>query len=216
ARRRAARLRRRGDRDAAEADGGQPPPAGGDRRRLPPSDAALPRVESGTPVALLARDRLSGLLDRRAGRDFRPLRRRARVHARRLVQSAPVMVPLNVWDYEALAAERLEAGAHGYYAGGAGDELTLRWNVEAYSRWQLRPRVLVDVGGCTTATTVLGHELSMPLVIAPVAFQRVAHPDGEVGMARAAADVGTAICLSTMSTSASAEVAETGAMRWFQ
>jgi len=127
-----------------------------------------------------------------------------------------VTEPLNVWDYEALAAERLDEGAHGYYAGGAGDELTLRWNVEAFVRWQLRPRVLVDVAGCTTATTVLGHELSMPLIVAPVAFQRVAHPDGEVGMARAAAAAGTAMCLSTMSTSSPTDVAATGAMRWFQ
>jgi isopentenyl diphosphate isomerase/L-lactate dehydrogenase-like FMN-dependent dehydrogenase len=133
-----------------------------------------------------------------------------------VVQSAPVTAPVNVWDYEALAAERLEPGAHGYYAGGAGDELTLRWNVEAYSRWQLRPRVLVDVSGCTTETTVLGHELSMPLLVAPVAFQRVAHADGELGMARAAAAVGTAMCLSTMSTTAPEDVSATGVMRWFQ
>ena len=123
---------------------------------------------------------------------------------------------LNVWDYEAEAARRLEAGAHGYYAGGAGDERTLRDNVEAYTRWQLRPRVLVDVAGCTTATTVLGQELSMPLAIAPVAFQRVAHPDGEVGMAKAAKDAGTAMCLSTLTTSTPADVAATGALRWFQ
>jgi isopentenyl diphosphate isomerase/L-lactate dehydrogenase-like FMN-dependent dehydrogenase len=133
-----------------------------------------------------------------------------------MVQSPSVNDPLNVRDYEALAAERLEAGAHGYYAGGAGDELTLRWNVEAFTRWQLRPRMLVDVSGCSTVTTVLGHELSMPLVVAPVAFQRVAHPDGEVGMARAAASVGTAMCLSTMATATPADVAATGAMRWFQ
>jgi isopentenyl diphosphate isomerase/L-lactate dehydrogenase-like FMN-dependent dehydrogenase len=123
---------------------------------------------------------------------------------------------LNVWDYEEEAARRLEAGAHGYYAGGAGDERTLRDNVEAYTRWQLRPRVLVDVAGCTTATTVLGQELSMPLAIAPVAFQRVAHPDGEVGMAKAAKAAGTAMCLSTLATSTPAEVAATGATRWFQ
>src|SRR6185503_11320155 len=136
--------------------------------------------------------------------------------ARRVVQSSSVTEPVNVWDYEALAAERLEAGAHGYYAGGAGDELTLRWNVEAFTRWQLRPRVLVDVSECTTAATVLGHELSMPLIVAPVAFQRVAHPDGEVGMARAAASVGTAMCLSTMATATPADVAATGVPRWFQ
>jgi isopentenyl diphosphate isomerase/L-lactate dehydrogenase-like FMN-dependent dehydrogenase len=123
---------------------------------------------------------------------------------------------LNVWDYQAEAEKRLDPGAFGYYAGGAGDEATLRDNVAAYGRWQLRPRVLVDVGGCTTATTVLGHELSVPLIVAPVAFQRVAHPDGEVGMARAAAAVGTVMCLSTMATSSPHDVAATGVQRWFQ
>lgn len=123
---------------------------------------------------------------------------------------------LNVFDYEAEAARLLEPGAHGYYAGGAGDEVTLRDNVAAYGRWLLRPRVLVDVEGCSTATTVLGQELSMPLAVAPVAFQRVAHRDGEVGMANAAGAVGTAMCLSTLSTSTPAEVAATGALRWFQ
>jgi isopentenyl diphosphate isomerase/L-lactate dehydrogenase-like FMN-dependent dehydrogenase len=127
-----------------------------------------------------------------------------------------VTAPVNVWDYEALAAERLEPGAYGFYAGGSGDELTLRWNVEAYTRWQLRPRVLVDVEGCTTRTTVLGTEVSMPLLVAPVAFQRVAHPDGELGTARAAAAAGTVMCLSTMTTFTPAEVAETGVARWFQ
>ena len=124
--------------------------------------------------------------------------------------------PLNVWDYERLAAERLDPGAHGYYAGGAGDELTLRDNVEAFRRWQLRPRVLVDVDTCTTSTTVLGQDVSMPLLIAPVAFQRVAHPDGEIGMARAAKDAGTVMCVSTMATSTPEAIAETGVPRWFQ
>jgi isopentenyl diphosphate isomerase/L-lactate dehydrogenase-like FMN-dependent dehydrogenase len=124
--------------------------------------------------------------------------------------------PLNVWDYERLAAERLERGAHGYYAGGAGDERTLRDNVEAFARWQLRPRVLVDVAACTTETSVLGHRLALPVIVAPVAFQRVAHPDGEVGMATAARDAGTVMCMSTMATSTPEQVAETGVDRWFQ
>ena len=126
------------------------------------------------------------------------------------------MEPLNVWDYEALARERLAPGPYGYYAGGAADELTLLDNVEAFRRWQLRPRALVDVEACTTATTVLGQEISMPLLVAPVAFQRVAHPDGEVAMARAALAADTIMCLSTMATSTPAEVAATGAKRWFQ
>jgi 4-hydroxymandelate oxidase len=124
--------------------------------------------------------------------------------------------PLNVWDFEALAAERLAPGAFGFYAGGAGDEWTLRENVEGFRRWLLRPRVLVDVDEASTATTVLGQEVSMPLLVAPVAFLRVAHPDGEVGMARAARAVGTGMCLSTMSTSTPAEVAATGVIRFFQ
>jgi isopentenyl diphosphate isomerase/L-lactate dehydrogenase-like FMN-dependent dehydrogenase len=124
--------------------------------------------------------------------------------------------PLNVWDYERLAEETLDPGAHGYYAGGAGDERTLRDNVEAYTRWQLRPRMLVDVDTCTTATTVLAQSVSLPGLVAPVAFQRVAHPDGEVGMARAALAADTIMCLSTLATSTPAEVAATGARRWFQ
>ena len=63
----------------------------------------------------------------------------------------------------------------------SGDERTLHENVAAYSRWQLRPRALVDVSAATTATTVLGAAVSMPLLVAPVAFQRMAHPDGEAG-----------------------------------
>jgi isopentenyl diphosphate isomerase/L-lactate dehydrogenase-like FMN-dependent dehydrogenase len=123
---------------------------------------------------------------------------------------------LNFADYEAAAAERLPAGAHGYYAGGAGDESTLRDNVEAYRRWFLRPRVLVDVSAATTATTLLGQRISLPLVVAPLAFQRGGHPDGELGMARAARAAGTIMCLSTISTSTPAEIAATNVPRWFQ
>ncbi|HYX76330.1 MAG TPA: alpha-hydroxy-acid oxidizing protein, partial [Gaiellaceae bacterium] len=79
---------------------------------------------------------------------------------------------LNVADYEHEAERLLDAGPFGYYAGGAGDEVTLRDNVAAFLRWQLRPRVLVDVGEVTTTTEVLGREVSMPLLVAPTAFHR--------------------------------------------
>src|SRR5438094_359381 len=82
------------------------------------------------------------------------------------------MEAYNVWDFERLAEEKLEPGVWGYFAGGAMDELTLRDNVAAYRRWRLRPRVLCDVAEVTTATTVLGTEVSMPLLIAPVAYRR--------------------------------------------
>src|SRR4051812_11903188 len=97
---------------------------------------------------------------------------------------------VNVADFEALAAERLEAGLLGYYAGGAGDERTLAANVAAFGRRHLRPRVLVDVSGVSAATTVLGHQVSMPVLVAPTALHRMAHADGEPGMARAAAAAG--------------------------
>ena len=123
--------------------------------------------------------------------------------------------PLNVSEYERLAEERLDPAAYGYFAGGAGDEVTLRENVEAFGRLTLRPRVLADVSGVSTATTVLGHDVSMPILVAPVAFQRLAHPDGEIAAARAAARAGTIYCLSTVATAAPADVAGEGA-RWFQ
>jgi 4-hydroxymandelate oxidase len=126
--------------------------------------------------------------------------------------------PLNVWDYERIAEETLDEAAFGYFAGGAGDEHAVRGNVEAFDHWRLRPRVLVDVGEVTANTTVLGAELSMPIIAAPVAYQRMAHPEGEVAAARAAAAAGTIMCLSSFTTSTPADVAEAAsdAPQWFQ
>jgi isopentenyl diphosphate isomerase/L-lactate dehydrogenase-like FMN-dependent dehydrogenase len=122
--------------------------------------------------------------------------------------------PVNIWDYERLAEEKLDPKAHAYYAGGAGDEVTLRDNVTAFERRKLRPRVLVDVGEITTATTVLGTEIALPVVIAPLAMQRMAHPDGEEATARAAAAAGTIMCLSSAATCAPSELKD--GRRWFQ
>jgi isopentenyl diphosphate isomerase/L-lactate dehydrogenase-like FMN-dependent dehydrogenase len=125
---------------------------------------------------------------------------------------------LNCGDFERLARETLPEGTYGYFAGGAGDEVTLRDNVAAYARWQLRPRMLVDVSEPCAPTTALGRKVSMPLLVAPTAFHRLASPEGEVATARAAASVGTVMCLSTLATSTPAEVAAAapGAPRWFQ
>src|SRR2546423_3606287 len=126
--------------------------------------------------------------------------------------------PISVADYERLAFEALGAGPHGYFAGGAGDERTLRENVEAFRRWQLRPRALVNVAETSAATTAIGRDISFPVIVAPVAFQRLAHEDGELGMARAAAGAGTIMCLSTIGTARPSEVAAAapGGARWFQ
>jgi isopentenyl diphosphate isomerase/L-lactate dehydrogenase-like FMN-dependent dehydrogenase len=125
---------------------------------------------------------------------------------------------INVADFERIASEKLDAGTLGYFAGGAGDELTLRDNVAAWGRWRLRPRVMVDVSEVTTAAELLGGPVSMPLLVAPVAYQRLVDPEGEIGMARAAAAAGTVMCLSTLATTRPSELAAatpTG-RRWFQ
>src|SRR5215207_8599680 len=125
---------------------------------------------------------------------------------------------VNVSDFERAAAERLEAGVLGYFAGGAGDELTLRDNVAAWERWRLRPRMLTGIAEWDAGTELLGGRLSMPVLVAPVAFQRLVDPGAEAGMARAAAAAGTAMCLSTLATALPAEVAEAapGGRHWFQ
>ena len=126
--------------------------------------------------------------------------------------------PLNIADLERLAAEKLQPGTHGYFAGGAGDERTLRRNAEAFEGWELWPRVLVDVSEISTRATVLGTQLEIPILVAPVAFQLLAHPDGEAGMARAAAAAGTVLCLSSLTSTRPAEVAEAApeGRRWMQ
>ncbi len=126
--------------------------------------------------------------------------------------------PINVADFERAAAAKLDAGTLGYFAGGAGDELTLRENVAAWSRWRLRPRVLAGVGEVSAAAEVLGGPVALPVLVAPVAYQRLVDPEGEVGMARAAAAAGTVMCLSTLATTLPSELAAAvpSGRRWFQ
>lgn len=125
---------------------------------------------------------------------------------------------LTLDDAERLAEKVVPPDAWGYIAGGGGDERTLRWNREAFSRYRLRPRVLVDVSSVSTETTVLGTPVSMPVLVAPMAFQAIVHQDHELGMARGAAAAGTLMCLSTVATATPTEVAAAapGGRRWLQ
>jgi isopentenyl diphosphate isomerase/L-lactate dehydrogenase-like FMN-dependent dehydrogenase len=129
-----------------------------------------------------------------------------------------VSVPLNCDEYEPLARELVEPAPWAYLMGGAGDEHTLRSNREAFHRWTFRPRVLVDVGVVTTETSVLGTTLASPVILAPVAFQRLYHPEGELATARAAAAEGTVMCVSTMTSSTHRELADAapGLIQWAQ
>jgi len=113
-------------------------------------------------------------------------------------------------DFEALAREALSPEAWGYYAGGAWDEVTLRENEAAFRRRFLRPRVLVDVSRVDTATTILGERISLPVGVAPVALQGLAHPEGEVVPARVAGRTGLPYVLSTFSSRSLETVAAWG------
>jgi isopentenyl diphosphate isomerase/L-lactate dehydrogenase-like FMN-dependent dehydrogenase len=125
---------------------------------------------------------------------------------------------INVADAQEEGEAKLERGPRDYFAGGGGDEVTLRENVAAWGHWRLRPRVLNDVRAVSTAVEVLGKPLAMPVLVAPVAYQRMAHREAEAGMATGAAAAGTVMCLSTLSTTRPAEVAAAapGGRHWFQ
>ena len=125
---------------------------------------------------------------------------------------------LTLDDAERVAETLVTPEAWGYIAGGAGDERTLRWNREAFSRYRLRHRVLIDVSQVSTETTVLGTPISMPVLVAPTAFQLLAHEERELGTARGAAAAGTIMCLSTLATATPAEVAEAApdGSKWLQ
>lgn len=90
-------------------------------------------------------------------------------------------------DYEALARRCLPAGAWAYLAGGGADELTLRWNREAFAALRLEGRVLADMAGAHTRLTLFEQPFDYPILVAPVAHQRLFHPDGELATARGAA-----------------------------
>jgi 4-hydroxymandelate oxidase len=122
-------------------------------------------------------------------------------------------------DLERLAAERMEPAAWDYVAGGAEDEVTLGDNVAAFRRRRLLPRVLRNPEPVVdTRATILGREVALPIAVSPVAAQALAHEDGEVATARAAAAAGALFCLSTVSSRSLEEVAAAipDAARWFQ
>jgi 4-hydroxymandelate oxidase len=129
-----------------------------------------------------------------------------------------VSPPVNVAEYFEQAAAKVDPKIWCYFEGGSGDEVTLRANRAAYGRWRFRPRVLVDVAAVSPATTVLGTLVSMPLLVAPFAMQQLLDPDGELATARAAAEAGTVMCVSTVTTFAHDEIAAAaaGAPLWLQ
>lgn len=123
----------------------------------------------------------------------------------------------NLLELEDLARAKIPRPAFDYIAGGADDEVSLRRNREAYGKWALRPRVLVDVSSCDPSTTIVGQRISMPILVAPTAFHGLVHPDGEIGTACGAAAAGTIMVVSAIATRTLEEIAAAiPAPRWFQ
>lgn len=123
----------------------------------------------------------------------------------------------NLGELEEQTRELLPQQVYDFIAGGAEDEVTLRANRSAFEAIQLRPRVLVDVTDVETTTTVLGETLALPVMLAPVALHRLVNDQGELATARAAAEAGTVMVLSSMSTCALEDVASAAAgPKWFQ
>ena len=119
-------------------------------------------------------------------------------------------------DFEARAAELLPAQIRDYFATGAGSQATLGEAAAAWSAVRFRPRLLTDVSSTSLSTTVLGSSVQTPVLIAPMAQQLAAHPEGEVAMGHAAASCGSLIGVSTHTAVRFADVAATGCPWWFQ
>ncbi|WP_394788118.1 alpha-hydroxy acid oxidase [Rhodoferax sp.] len=122
-------------------------------------------------------------------------------------QIPPGVVTLE--DHAVHAQTRLDANAWAYFSGGAGDELSVRANRSAWDAQLLQPRVLQPVAGGHTRIELLGRTLAHPILLAPVAYQRMAHPDGELASAYAAAALGAGMVLSTQSSIAMETIATT-------
>jgi isopentenyl diphosphate isomerase/L-lactate dehydrogenase-like FMN-dependent dehydrogenase len=120
-------------------------------------------------------------------------------------------------DYESLARGHIAAPSYEYIAGGCGEGITLADNVAAYGRWTIRPRLLRDVTSGSTRFSLAGRESAQPILLAPVAFQNLVHPRGEIESARGAAAVDTCFVASTLSSNSLEDIAAaTDSEKWFQ
>ena len=123
---------------------------------------------------------------------------------------------VNLHEYEAAARDLLPPMVVDYVFGGSCDEVTLRGNRAAFDRWRLLPRVLRGLRETSTATTVLGQTVALPVLIAPSGLHRLAHDEGELATARAARAAGTIYTMSTASTVPIETVAPEAGQWWFQ
>jgi 4-hydroxymandelate oxidase len=130
---------------------------------------------------------------------------------------APTLPVADVMQFEPLARKRLSQMAYDYIRSGGAGEITMRENRLAFERLALSPRVLMDVSEINTRISLFGAELESPILLAPIAYQRLFHPEGELATARAANATGTAFVISTFTTTAIDQIAQnTRQPIWFQ
>ena len=125
--------------------------------------------------------------------------------------------PVSLSDYEALARDRAPKMAFEYISGGAADEITLKWNRESYDKIRLRPRIFVDVSKLDTRVKLFEQELPFPILLAPTAYHRLVHPEGELATARGAGAAGATMVAGMLATTPIEDIAKaaTGPL-WFQ
>ena len=141
------------------------------------------------------------------------------IYAKGMLAGERPAQPIDWRELERAAEERLDERAVAYIWGGAGREDTMRANLDAFRRWRIVPRVLRDIAERDLSTTLLGSELPAPVLLAPIGVQTLVHPDGEAATARAAAELGLPMVVSTASATSMEEIAEAGgpdAPRWYQ
>ncbi|HXN65446.1 MAG TPA: alpha-hydroxy acid oxidase [Candidatus Acidoferrales bacterium] len=120
-------------------------------------------------------------------------------------------------DFEAAAKGRVPHMAWEFFNGAAADEITMRWNLEAYQRIKLKPHVLVDVSKIDTRVHLLGQELAFPIILAPTAYHKLAHPEGELATARGAGAAHATMVVSTVATTSIEDIAKVATQPlWFQ
>jgi 4-hydroxymandelate oxidase len=121
----------------------------------------------------------------------------------------------NLFDFENLARQRIPHAAYEYIAGGAADEITLRWNREAFDTLALRSRVLIDIERIDTSTELFGRKLAFPVLLAPTAFHRLVHPEGEVETARGASAGEALFVVSSLSTRRVEDISQATTQPWY-
>ena len=124
---------------------------------------------------------------------------------------------INLFDFEQMAASKMTRMAYEYVASGAADEITLRWNREAFDTIKLNTSVLNDISSLDTKLTLFGQELAHPILIAPTAFHKIMHPEAEIATARGAAIASAAYVVSSFTTTPLEEIAKVATQPlWFQ